>query len=395
MKDTLKRKNIESFFVDILIIIGTYFIVEIEIPTIVFIVLLFLSFVILIITKRPPKNFFLVVIYVLSVIVPIFGFVLLAETLSIDINKDIESFSLISWAVLSFSAITFILIIVSFSKKNKIYYFGQTFLLPIFFTIVVLSVSYICGRYSTGPGIVVALYIPLRFLMAFKEPIKWYQFILLITAIVIVFIPFYSDNKEYPIKPVKEGLAGIYANFAYTVFEDYENDKVIEVTVKKRSYQTKLEEGDYYILVTNIWNNKWRIDKNKTIQYYKEKGSYYKDSADLHMFLSEIRPPKNYRINSIAADDFERANKRKKASKYCDSAEYKIKNVEFEKAFHLLNTAQNIDSVYNRIYYLKAVVLIENKGITDSICYNLGKAVGYYNSDAIPLYRKYCLVNNK
>lgn len=286
MLTALQRKNIESFFVDILIILFGFFISEIQISSEVFLFLVVISSLILIISKKPPKGYFLIILYVLSILFLFFGLILIIQDLftsfsieSINFNYNIES-----WIILAFSFIVLILFFISFRNQNKVYRFTLTYLIPILFTLLVFSVTYIANTYSSGIGVVILLYLPLRFLMAFKEPIKWYQFILLIAALVITLNSFVTSETDSPISVVKNELTDIYAKYSVSEFEDYGTDKIIKVELTKRSYATMHEEGDYYFAVTNN-DSLWVLDFDKTIEYYKEVGRYQSDSSKIHYLI--------------------------------------------------------------------------------------------------------------
>jgi len=284
--NTLKRKNLESFFVDLLIIFGSFFFSKIEVSSVIFSILVLITIAILFISKRPPKNYFLVILYVICVFFIFFGIIFIAENLFIDINENFKFNDLdtVSWLVLTFALIVLFSFVFTYSKKGKRYDFVMTFLVPVLLTLFVYTTTYISSIYSAGVGILILIYLPLRFLMAYQEPVKWYQFILLIAALIFALNSFINADKNNPISTVNNEMDGIYAKYICTEFEDFKNDQVVKVVLKKRSYATKVEEGEYFF-VTEYRNDIWKVNYDKTVAYYKEKNIYYSYSSKLHFLI--------------------------------------------------------------------------------------------------------------
>lgn len=390
----LLRKNIESIFVDLLVIAGFCFVSEIKISIIVYLCLLLFSYFILVISKRPPKNFFLQFLYALSVILPVLG-LFPAKDLLFNMKEEIAAFSIQSIVILAFAFVVFIVFLISYSKKEKLYAFTQTFLVPLLFSLLILATAYITTKYAKGIFILVVVYIPLRFLMAYKEPVRWYQFIMLLAGMAFAFHSA-IDNNGSPVTPLSKGLASVNANISYTIHDDYENDTVIKVLIDD-VYLDKYREGEYFFVVSRICDNKWMLDKLKTIEYYKENDKYhYSDSTELRKLFYNIE----FRLQLEADKELEINDYRKDADKYfarclCDTAGILIKQEKYPVALVKLDTAQKHYQTYNKIYYLKSLAFIGQNGLKDSICSNLTKAIGYNNIDALSLYRQYCFTIEK
>ena len=374
------KNNIESFLIDAFIILSFFLFKDITLPTSIFLVLsILLLFVILLvnISKSQTKK----ALYFFSVITAIFlwlkGSIDILLGLTKEIDRDIASVSLQSIIILIITISVTVIIIVTKKTKKKPYKFTRTVILPILFSILITSLFHVSIRYPDPVGILFYIYIPMRFLMINKEKFKWYQFILMFAALFSAFKTI-STNNNYPTYPVSQNLNYAFPfSFACREYEDFQKDKVIEVITDYSP--KKIKTGKWYFVVTDIWNETWRVDKFKTIAHYTNNKSYSSDSSDLHKIFSLLKP-----YGKIS-------KKHGTANQLCNNAKQKIENKKYKEALEELYSAQSIYSKSDRIYFLKSIIFIEQNQDSDSICNNLSEAIKFFNTDAIKLYREYCI----
>ena len=391
MNKELLHKNIENYLVDLLIIITSYFITQIPVHGLAYISLLLVTFTILLISKKPPRNYFLVILYAFSIIIPVLG---LAMIQGIFIDLFAENLSVLSSAIILFSVGLFIVFLISFPKKNKTYDIIQTYIIPVYFTVLILATSYVSEKYSNSLGVVLLIYIPLRFLMVYTIPVRWYQFILIPAALYVAFISSYN-NSDSPIKAVSFGDQYIDADFAYSELEDFEDSKVIKVFLKPSYRMENIRRGNYYFVVSNVCGY-WRIDKEKTIRYNKLNDQYgVIDSMNYARLFLKMKFARQYCLNKKIAKQSYSTSYFSEAEKYCDSARIKYKYHDFDQALKYTQIAEQKSKVQSEIYFYRALIYLKQNLPKDSICFNLQKAVELYNMDALDTCKKYCADYNQ
>jgi len=393
MKNKLIRKNIESFLTDILVIGGLYFIHDLRINSLVFLAVMFFTYLILVITKQPPKKMFPAVIYTFSVLFPVLGFVMYGKFLPLSSGNLSGQFDLVSLIILLFTFLTFILALIGFVKnkikENLLHNISQTYLRPVLMAILVLSVSFMATSNNNSIIMVLLIYLPLRFLMAYKVPVKWYQFILLIISVYFAFTSVYGNANKSPISAISLNLR---ADISYTEVGSYHEDTVVAVNIAN-AYDFNDPEGTFYFVIYQFEDSLWRLDKSQTIQLSRDSGNYWQDSTSLVRLFSNINFNQQHVLKESCDDDiYNFQNKASKSERYCDTARTKLKYHKPDTSLIFLQHAEDLCPMNSDIYYLRGLAFLDLNQ-PDSACLNFHKAVLYYNLDAVSYYRNSCKEN--
>ncbi len=384
-RKNLRLKNIESFLIDGLIIASIIAIKTIDISIGAFIYLFIATSVIILIAKRPPKGTILVFLYVISIFFLIFGLFSIFKFFPVNFSFKIDANPLLTAISVIFTTITLILFLLSLNKNNSLEKTVRLYLIPVLYALLFLSISAMTKKYGQSIGLVLLIYLPLRFLTAYKEPIKWYQFILLIASLFVAFFSF-NNKDSYPTTPVIEGYKNFFKKSSFQISGSFNGDSIIHCYLEHKDID--FEDGEYFLIVTDICDDTWHFDRQKTLEYYKI--FYPQDTAKIARLVYLFKPMANYKFSHKIIEEVAQKDSLKKAEKYCDTAQIKLKYDYIEEAMQKLEIAEKYFPNYHKIYYLKAVALDKN-GNTDSICYYLSKAIDLNNPDAFPLYRKYCV----
>ena len=144
---------------------------------------------------------------------------------------------------------------------NKLYdHSSRIIILPILTYLFVSGAEYILATRIDFEYVIVCIlmtYMPIRLLLAFKEPYKFYHFLIIMATMAFYTVETYRHLENSPTTPVWATMSG------------YLGDKVL--VIKETDNKALILQNDYTVFIVSKKNNsKWIIDTALTNHFEKD-----------------------------------------------------------------------------------------------------------------------------